>query len=65
LDGLRLTSTLSVRSSQSASSSALGLARSASTVAPVMRSVGSSSAAASSVRQGVSRVQDRSVSPGL
>ena len=51
--------------SQAAIRSALGLPRSASTRPPLMAPCGWSSVAASSERQGVARVQLRSVSPGL
>ena len=59
-----LTGTPSRLPSQATSSSADGLLLSASTRAPVTAAGYWSRAAASSARQGVSRVQLRSVSPG-
>ena len=56
--------TLSRSASQAASRSALGLIRSAVTVADLTLSGCWSSAAASRARHGVSRVQARSVVPG-
>ena len=61
---LRATFTFRQDCSQAASRSADGLLRSASTVAPLIRAGYWSRAAASSARHRVSRVQDRSVSPG-
>ena len=64
-DVLRTTSTLSWLRIHAVSRSALGLTRSAETVAPVTLSGCWSSAAASRARHGVSRVQARSVLPGV
>ena len=61
---LRSTRTLSRSASQATSRSALGLIRSAVTEPPVTLSGCWSSAAASSARHGVIRVQARSVLPG-
>ena len=61
---LRTTFTRSEDCSQAASSSADGLLRSPSTVAPRIRAGYWSRAAASRARHRVNRVQDRSVSPG-
>jgi hypothetical protein len=60
----RSTRTCSRASSQRASSSAAGFSASASTAAEITFARAWSSAAASIERQGVSRVQARSVSPG-
>ncbi len=61
---LRANGTPSAVSSQVASSSALALLRAAATSPPMIWSKGWSSAAANKVRQGVMRVQVKSVSPG-
>ena len=64
-DAARRTGMPSRTDSQAASMSPLGLSRSASTSPRMTGGCGTSNVAASSVRHGVSRVQLKSVSPGL